>query len=94
MRALTLGRHSELRAARSSPPRNGLLIVPADRSELRRGELAQVEIIDPSFWQVWGAVHREEHAATLGSSPHQALFGKSALPISPNINNNETSQAT
>ncbi len=31
---------------------NGLLVFPAHLSELREGDLTQVEIIDPSFWEL------------------------------------------
>lgn len=30
---------------------NGLLVFPSDRAELTEGSLAEVQIIDPSFWQ-------------------------------------------
>lgn len=31
---------------------NGLLVLPADQAELSEGSLAEVQIIDPTFWQV------------------------------------------
>lgn len=31
---------------------NGLIVFPADRGELREGSEAEVQIIDPAFWQV------------------------------------------